>query len=284
MSLQLVNDRAGAIESAAYLGVACELAYLPEASGVPGFQEKLGLTARLISVGNTQAYVGENDQNIVVAFRGSEAPDSLDGFQDWLVTNANNFLILPEGEIGVDFAAAGVGARFHRGFLGALALVWTPVFTAVGELMQAKERPLWVTGHSLGGALALVASWRFQQQFLQVHEVITFGAPMVGNQAAADAFQREFSGKIFRFIDALDVVPLLPTISLVANAYIHCQAEQVLGDATAADAAAALESLAEREKEASALPAESIWSCLKDRIAHHMVSNYLEKIAAKIGG
>jgi hypothetical protein len=286
MSLQLVDDAPGHFASAAYLGVACELAYCPEPQGAAGFREKLGLDAKLISVGNTQVYVGENDRSVVVAFRGSESPDTLDGFKDWLVTNANNFLILPEGRIGTDFAAAGVGARFHKGFLEALADVWEPLSIAVDTAMKRRERPLWVTGHSLGGALALLAAWRFQQQFLQVHEVCTFGAPMVGNEAAAEAFKRELPGKIFRYVDAMDVVPRLPTISLIANSYCHCLTEQVLGGpADAADAAEALHALSERSAQSGlldALTVENIWGCLKDRIAHHMVSNYLARVREKL--
>ena len=76
---------------------------------------------------NTQVYVAQNDKVLVVAFRGSQAPNTLDGLKDWLLTNANNYLILPEGQIGTDFAAAGVGARFHRGFMEALHVIWEPL-------------------------------------------------------------------------------------------------------------------------------------------------------------
>ena len=154
MSMSLDPSATGNARNALYLARACELAYLPEASGVERFRSELGLESRLISVDNTQVYVAENDQAIVVAFRGSEAPNTLDGLKDWLLTNANNYLILPEGQSGTEFAAAGVGARFHRGFLDALAMIWDPLFAAVDKALKSKERPLWVTGHSLGGALA----------------------------------------------------------------------------------------------------------------------------------
>jgi predicted lipase len=204
------------------LAKACELAYLDEPEGAAGFQTELGMRARLISADNTQVYLAQDDQSLVVAFRGSQCPTSLDGFKDWLLTNANNLLILPEGRIGTDFAAAGVGARFHRGFLGALAEVWEPLSGAVQAAIDERERPLWVTGHSLGGAIALLAAWRLQRQFIPVHEVVTFGAPMIGNAAAAEAFQREFPNRIYRYVDIEDPVPLLPTVSLMANAYAHC--------------------------------------------------------------
>ena len=81
--------------NARYFATACDLAYYPEAEGKPKFQSELGLDVRLVSVDNTQVYVGGSEGAIVVAFRGSESPNSLDGFKDWLLTNAKNFLALP---------------------------------------------------------------------------------------------------------------------------------------------------------------------------------------------
>jgi len=284
--MRLIAEAPGDWRNAAFQAVACELAYLPDPAGREAFRARLGLDARLIAVDNTQAYVAESDAAVVVAFRGSEDPASVDGLKDWLLTNASNFLILPEGRIGTDFAAAGVGARFHRGFLGALAEIWEPLFAAVDAAQRRRERPLWVTGHSLGGALALLAAWRFQQQFLAVHAVHTFGAPMVGNDAAAAAFQREFPGRIFRYVDALDLVPVLPTVSLIANTYTHCLAEQLLGtrptgDAEDLPATELCRQLASRTLDGllDATLIDDIWNGLQHRISHHMVANYQAQIA-----
>ena len=212
---------------AQYLATACDLAYLPADQGRQRFADQLRLDAELVSVDNTQAYVGQNNESIVIAFRGSQSPNSLDGVKDWLLTNARNFLVLPEGRIGTDFAAAGVGARFHRGFMQALDEIWLPLFESVDQKFTHQERPVWVTGHSLGGALALLCAWRMHQQFIPIHQVCTFGAPMIGNLAAAEAFAREFPGKIFRYVDVGDLVPRLPMISLLSNDYDHCQKEIV---------------------------------------------------------
>lgn len=286
MTMQLVDDP-GDLHNAAFFAVACELAYLPASAGKVAYREKLGLDVELISVDNTQVYVGQSDTAIVAAFRGSEAPNSLDGFKDWLLTNANNFLILPEGRIGTDFAAAGVGARFHKGFMQAIAEIWEPFYAAVDNAFKARERKVWVTGHSLGGALALLAAWRLQQQFIPVYAVTTFGAPMVGNDATAAAFEREFPGKIFRYVDSLDVVPKLPMVSLIANAYQHCLAEEMLGQAaaagTAADVATVFEAFTKRAKQGilDATLMDELWDCLKERIAHHMMDNYQARLLEK---
>lgn len=281
MSLKLFVGTPGDPRNAEYLAVACECSYFRADEGRELFKTRLGLDARLVSVDNTQVYVGENDESIVVAFRGSESPDSIDGFKDWLLTNANNFLVLPEGRIGTDFAAAGVGARFHKGFLEALEEIWPPFLSAVEKAHQAKERPVWVTGHSLGGSLALLAAWRLLQSFIPVHEVYTFGAPMIGNKAAAEAFEREFPNKIFRYVNDLDIVPLLPTVSLTTNSYAHCLNELLLkGAKEVAPAAATLQSMASSALAGvmDATLVDNVWASMKSRIAYHMVDNYRSRI------
>lgn len=263
--------------NARYLAQACDLAYSAENEAAPRFQSELGLKAKLISADNTQAYVGTNDSVIVLAFRGSQSPTSLDGLKDWLLTNANNLLVLPDGQMGTDFAAAGVGARFHRGFLEALAEIWEALLAAVDGPMQEKERPLFVTGHSLGGALALVAAWRLQRNFVPVHQVYTFGAPMIGNATAAKAFETEFPNRIFRYVDEPDPVPLLPTVSLIANSYGHCLEEVRLTGGAAANLAGELASKAV-DGLLNATLIDECWAYVQNRIGAHMIGNYLARI------
>ena len=51
-----------------------------------------------------------------------------------------------------------------------------------------EEKTLWVTGHSLGGALALLAANRLDHIGIKVHEVQTFGTPQVLDPVAANAY------------------------------------------------------------------------------------------------
>lgn len=217
MALELVQDSFGHKRNALFLATACDLAYYTQDEGGPKFQAELGLDAKLICVDNTQVYVGGNEQNIVVAFRGSENPTSFDGLKDWLLTNALNLLIVPDGEIGLLLMEAGAGAKFHQGFVQAIREIWPPLIEEVEKQLQAKDRTLWVTGHSLGGALAMLASWLFLKKTIAVHQIYTYGAPMVGNKEVANAFAREYPNQIFRYVNGADPVPLLPMISLLAN-------------------------------------------------------------------
>ncbi len=286
MSIELDNTKPGNAGNALFLAQACNLAYLDAPGGITRFRDDLGLEAELISVGNTQVYITQNDKVLVVAFRGSQAPNTLDGLKDWLLTNANDYLILPEGQIGTDFAAAGVGARFHRGFMEALRDVWEPMLAAVTKAIESKDRPLWVTGHSLGGALALLASWRLQRNFVTVHEVVTFGCAMIGNETAARAFEQEFAGKIFRYVNLEDPVPLLPSISLVANTYAHCPNEVSLSALSAVASAldtlkASTGSAVDRLIEASQI--DHLWKVVQSRISAHFIDHYQERVRMKCG-
>jgi hypothetical protein len=276
-----VNASTKTKANATYFATACDLAYYPEAEGTPKFKEILGLDANLVSVDNTQCYVGSSPTAIVCAFRGSECPNTLDGFKDWLLTNARNFLVLPEGRAGTDFAAAGVGARFHRGFIEALGEIWDPFYKAVDAEFSKQERPVFVTGHSLGGGLAVLAAWRLQRQMIPVKQVYSFGAPMTGNAAAADAIAKEFPNRIFRFVDYRDMVPKLPTVSLLSNEYGHCLTEVLLGEESSAEAAkSTLGTIASKttEQVLSLTIMDEIWSHLQSGISAHLMGNYLKQI------
>lgn len=267
--------------NALLLATACKLAYLPADQGREEFKAKLGGDAELISRDNTQVYVAQNDDAIIVAFRGSEQPNSLDGFKDWLLTNAKNFLMVPEGRAGTDFAAAGVGAKFHQGFIEALEEVWEPLLTAVKGALVTKRRPVWVTGHSLGGALAQLAAWRFLRNFIPVHQLYTFGAPMIGNDAAAEAFKRSFPNKIFRFVDTRDLVPKLPTVSLQSNEYRHCLEEVVLGPQTTTDAMAEAASKTV-DGVLNVTLIDEIWGNVHTGVDSHLLPNYLARISERL--
>lgn len=277
MSYALNEDSPGDRGNARFLAVAADLAYLPAAEGKAKFQQELGLTAQLISHGNTQAYVAGNDDNLVLAFRGTESPTGIEGLKDWLLTNALNLLVVPEGRLGTDLAAAGVGARFHEGFVTAIESVWPDVLKLVEAEQQRLERPIWVTGHSLGGALALLAGWLLTRKMLSVTQIVTFGAPMIGNQLAVDAINREFGSKISRFVTPPDPVPRLPMYSFVANEFVHCDREVPVSQAGAEDPTTAFfHSLAKNAVETlmSATLVDDLWKGIRGGIAAHGMDNY----------
>jgi predicted lipase len=146
-------------------------------------------------------------RDAILAFRGTQSRGSI--LQDLKVIRRRT----PEG-------------RLHAGFADGYADIHSHV---VSRLRRFSAKRVWLTGHSLGGALALLAAWLLKRKFVPVHEVCTFGAPMIGNKTACEAFNREFSGRIFRYINGRDPVPKLPTLSLAANEFVHVDSQRLLG-------------------------------------------------------
>lgn len=280
MVFELHEDAFGDPRNAQALAVASDLAYLPQAEGGPAYREHLAMEATLFSVGNTQAYVAHNAGHIVAAFRGTESPTTIDGLKDWLLTNAANLLILPEGRLGTDLAAAGVAARFHQGFVNALADIWDPVFGAVDAERKREDRPVWLTGHSLGGALAMLAAWLFHRKFIPIHQIYTYGAPMIGNDVAAAAFNKAYEGKIFRYVDLVDPIPKLPTISLATNDFIHSDREMGLGVADSGSALEFMKAIAGKTVSGllNATLIDDLWGGVLSRVGSHSMNNYRDRL------
>ena len=76
-------------------------------------------------------------------------------------------------------AARAAGARAHAGFATAASLVYRRVAAA------AKGGPVVLSGHSLGGALALVAGLGLEMSGFFSCRVVTFGAPPAGDAKLA---------------------------------------------------------------------------------------------------
>lgn len=195
---------------------ACNCAYDIDVSGVlptdpagtyyagAGFQQ----TPRTFQADIINAcLVGTTADGVVLAFRGTLNFDfhDLSSLQDWM----NDFtaqLVQPE------WLPDGSQASVHRGFLGSLdALRTLGAFDEVNRQLQVAgvNAHLLITGHSKGGALAMLAALRFWSKNQTPNRVITFAAPRVGDRAFADVYNNaRIVHTRYEFQD--DIVPHLP--------------------------------------------------------------------------
>jgi triacylglycerol lipase len=110
-------------------------------------------------IDNAQAYLlKSSDGTHVLSFRGTEVSEPSD--------------ILADLKAGKNIEA--VGGKIHVGFKGEINKLWPTIEKAVANIDS-----LYVTGHSLGAAMATIASGRMQSK---VTALITFGSPRVGNK------------------------------------------------------------------------------------------------------
>tara|TARA_R110001606_G_scaffold114048_1_gene241293 strand:+ start:593 stop:1462 length:870 start_codon:yes stop_codon:yes gene_type:complete len=95
--------------------------------------------------------------------------------------------------------------KLHQGFgSGAKA-----VFEDIKPLLT-KDQPIHLTGHSLGGAIAVILAMYLQNDGYPVEQVITFGQPKVTNVTGANKFDNL---PLIRVVTPNDIVPLVPPLS-----------------------------------------------------------------------
>lgn len=80
---------------------------------------------------------------------------------------------------------------------------------AVRELLD-KGQPVFVTGHSLGAALAGLAVGASATERLPIAGLYTYGMPRVGNKYFAEKFQASYGKRAFRIVNNNDSVTRVP--------------------------------------------------------------------------
>jgi triacylglycerol lipase len=166
---------------------------------------------------NTAALIVGCNEFAVLAFCGTK------NLKNWFTD-----LHSTPGRFAWFFAGAPDAGEVHAGFAFALRHSWEkivpalnrvipPVATPVENLTGSSTRPqktLWITGHSLGGALAALAGGVFSMLpggiMRPVGGVYTFGQPRIGLHNFCGVYDRLLQAKTFRFINKEDLVPRVP--------------------------------------------------------------------------
>lgn len=152
----------------------------------------------------TQGLILEHADHRVLAFRGTEPSEFVD-----IQTDLKKALVAFPKEL-LDASEV----RVHQGFVEALAGVWPAVIDALRA--GDSGRPLILTGHSLGGGLAVLAAYALSRQKVpfNVRGVYTYGQPRAGDGAFAESYDRLFRLRHWRVVNNRDVVPRLAPRSM----------------------------------------------------------------------
>ncbi len=145
---------------------------------------------------NTQGYIGANQNRMIVSFRGSEPI-----IEDWL---SNIQFMTDPGPFG--------NTKVHEGFQDALFPVIMQLTYALKQYERANQK-IWVTGHSLGGALASLFAAMLLERGLPLAGVYTYAAPRVGDkkyEKAMNTLTEDLTIQSWRVVNEGDIVPHLP--------------------------------------------------------------------------
>lgn len=153
--------------------------------------ERSYLDISFFDFGSTQAYALNSELNYILVFRGTEPTKWADIKADLKFRKVKS--------LDVDGKSEGY---VHRGFKGALDLVWEQISTHMIKC-KADEKNVIITGHSLGGALATLVAGRLNDPKVQLY---TYGSPRVGT--AKWCKNQKF--KHYRFRNNNDIVTRVP--------------------------------------------------------------------------
>lgn len=187
-----LHDDAWSWERALSLALASQLAYhgahetMHTATATWGFERCVPLEA-----GQSQAFVAWDAGCVVIAYRGTAS------LGDWL------------GNLDVRQAGRPYGS-VHRGFLEGFVILRGPVEAALAAAGLSGKR-IWLTGHSLGGALAAIAGAELGDA-LPIAGFYTYGQPKPFWPDAAGWFTARFEGRLHRFVNDDDLVPGIPPL------------------------------------------------------------------------
>jgi len=118
------------------------------------------------------------------------------------------------------------GVRLHQGFLGAS----TPIFKKLKASLN-KDYKIITTGHSLGGAVAVILAMQLQSDNFKVINAVTFGQPKVTNIEGANKYK---DLNVIRMVRPKDLVPIVPPMDPLdirnLDIYWHLGKEYILMD------------------------------------------------------
>ncbi|MGK7889541.1 MAG: hypothetical protein AB4042_09415 [Leptolyngbyaceae cyanobacterium] len=148
-----------------------------------------------------------DDQTIIIGFRGTEQK-----WREWFFTNFNlGKVTFPEGKSPNPFQfLTGRGKQVHAGFYRLFDAMWhgTVGNPGIRDLLKGTNKQVWLTGHSLGGAIAVLTAAICQQESIPVAGVYTYGQPKVGNQN----FTQSLNFDLFRLVNNNDIITRVPNL------------------------------------------------------------------------
>lgn len=186
-------------------------------------------TVEFNSKNGIEYFLASNDELVILCFRGTEMrkwDDIITDMRAWQVEIPERKKPKSDEAKALSSKAGNANTttklrapKFHEGFWNALHGVWEQIEqNAVWKSFKAPtKKQVWITGHSLGGALATLAAYRLVRDEVisaeQISGVFTFGQPRVGD----GRFVGGYAGtrdRHYRFINNCDIVTMIPPKSL----------------------------------------------------------------------
>jgi hypothetical protein len=137
---------------------------------------------------------------VLIIFRGTDDIRN-NRFAEWIGTDFNAFKTRSDSTFE--------NSRIHKGFYKSFQLIEGDLKKTL-ELFETKNKPIWLAGHSLGGAMAVISGISLAQEGYNIAGVCSFGGPsVIGNRRFSKLTDSLLKEKIQRYEYKLDPVSIL---------------------------------------------------------------------------
>jgi hypothetical protein len=172
------------------------------------FLEKFRIdTVRVAGIKTIQGFdpeivIIDHEDVILILFRGTDNVDN-NRWAEWIGTDFNIKKSLTDTVLS--------NSKIHKGFWKSFELIKGDLLSVLKNL-DAKDKKIWLSGHSLGGAMAIISGVYLKSLNYNVVNVYTFAAPRaIGDEKFCEIGNTLLANKIHRFEYYLDPVSILWT-------------------------------------------------------------------------
>jgi triacylglycerol lipase len=170
----------------------------------------MGYKSTYLGNKGSDAFIVEDANDLIVVCRGTET-------RQWSDIKADLTIALVPSRSGV--------GKVHRGFHKYVDKLWEPIEAHIKKGRAAKKN-LWITGHSLGGAMATLIARRcaVNDELRTPEALFTYGSPRVGNKAYIKSFDNLIVHH--RWVNDGDIVTKVPFPPF----YYHCGTKHLVSE------------------------------------------------------
>lgn len=137
---------------------------------------------------------------VIIIFRGTDNLEDQE-WGEWIGTDFNTGMTNAGGALQ--------GTKIHNGFWSSFDLIRDQLLAELIRV-KAKDKAIWVTGHSLGGAMAILTGVYLKADGYPVKNIYSYSAPRtIGNDKFAEKANSLLPNRIQRFEYYLDPITLM---------------------------------------------------------------------------
>lgn len=188
------------LDNALFCAKLSQIVYKDE-KDIQNFIASENLKHKFFNKAGNQCLLAWNDENIFIAFAGTDLKQTQDIIDD----------------LDADCIRSIDCGCVHEGFYTRAIQVNIWIMEMYFQFINTdnKDRRIWITGHSLGGAIAIVFANMLGVLSTignKIAGIYTFGQPRVGNRKFVKCFNKNFGKKTFRFVHTCDIITRFPSV------------------------------------------------------------------------